>query len=63
MEQPLPRASAVERDFGFKCRLFLKSGLVPLSVIHGIAQAENNHGQFTAGVDVDFHHAIPCVTV
>ena len=31
MEQPPPRASAAERDLGYKCRLFLKSGLVPFS--------------------------------
>ena len=62
-EQPPPRASAVERELGYKCRLFLKSGLVPLSAIDGIAQAKNNHGQFTAGVDVDFHPAVPCVIV
>ena len=53
-EQPPPRASAVERELGYKCRLFLKSGLVPLSAIDGIA---------IAGVDVDFHPAVPCVTV
>ena len=63
MEQPPPRASAAERDLGYKCRLFLKSGLVPLSAIDGIAQAENNHRQFTAGVEVDLHPAVPCVTV
>ena len=63
MEQPPPRASAVERDLGYKCRLFLKSGLVSLSAIDGFAEAENNHRQFTADVDVDFHPAVPCVTV
>ena len=63
MEQPPPRASAAERDLGYECRLFLKSGLVPLSAIDGIAQAENNHRQFTAGVEVDLHPAVPCVTV
>ena len=40
MEQPPPRASSAERDLGYKCRLFLKSGLVPFSAIDGIAQAE-----------------------
>ena len=53
----------MERDLGYKCTIFLKSGLVSLSTIDGIAQAENNHRQFTAGVDVDFHPAVPCVTV
>ena len=44
-------------------KAFLKSGLVPLSAIDGIAQAKNSHRQFTAGVDVDFHPAVPCVIV